>query len=42
MKLAKKIFDVNEIHDDPDAENYKRENIFLYSIRAKPGNADGK
>ena len=36
MKLARKIFDVNEIHDDPDAENYKRENISLYSIRAKP------
>lgn len=41
MKLARKIFDINEIHDDPDAENYKRENISLYSIRARPEKTDG-
>lgn len=35
MKIAKKTFDISEIQDDPDADNYKRENIFLYSIRAK-------
>lgn len=41
LKMAKKIFDINEIQDDPDAESYKRENIFLYSIRAKrPSAAD--
>lgn len=35
MKTAKKTFDISEIQDDPDADNYRRENIFLYSIRAK-------
>lgn len=42
MKQAKKIFDVSEIQDDPDAQVYKRENIFLYSIRAKSDKAGGK
>ncbi|KAL4879828.1 putative methyltransferase-domain-containing protein [Aspergillus karnatakaensis] len=36
FKLAKKTFLVTEIDDDPDKETYKRENIFLYSIRSKP------
>ncbi|RDW59396.1 Protein-lysine N-methyltransferase EFM6 [Aspergillus mulundensis] len=35
LKLAKKAFQVTEINDDPDAETYKRENINLFSIRAK-------
>ncbi|KKK24264.1 hypothetical protein P175DRAFT_0511914 [Aspergillus ochraceoroseus IBT 24754] len=38
MKLAKKAFSITEISDDPDAETYKRENISLYSIRAKQDN----
>ncbi|KAL4870615.1 hypothetical protein BDV12DRAFT_47313 [Aspergillus spectabilis] len=37
LKLAKKAFQVTEINDDPDAETYRRENIFLYSIRQKVG-----
>ncbi|KAL2819950.1 putative methyltransferase-domain-containing protein [Aspergillus cavernicola] len=37
LKLAKKALQVTEIKDDPDADTYKRENIFLYSIRSKPG-----
>lgn len=35
MKHARKMFDVEEIRDDPDAETYRRENIFLYQIRLK-------
>ncbi|PYI10395.1 hypothetical protein BO78DRAFT_383501 [Aspergillus sclerotiicarbonarius CBS 121057] len=35
MKQAKKMFDVDEIKDDPDMETYRRENIFLYAIRLK-------
>ncbi|GLA70590.1 hypothetical protein AtubIFM55763_000622 [Aspergillus tubingensis] len=35
MKHARKMFDVDEIRDDPDAETYRRENIFLYQIRLK-------
>ncbi|KAL4896329.1 putative methyltransferase-domain-containing protein [Aspergillus ambiguus] len=35
MKSAKKIFDIEEIRDDPDAETYSRENIFLYRFRLK-------
>ncbi|KAJ5320499.1 hypothetical protein PENANT_c010G05444 [Penicillium antarcticum] len=35
MKMAKKAFDMEEIRDDPGAESYNRENIFLYTIRAK-------
>lgn len=37
LKLAKKTFHLTEINDNPDAENYKRENIYLYSIRSKSG-----
>lgn len=37
LKLAKKIFHLTLINDDPDAETYKRENIHLYSIRSKSG-----
>ncbi|KAJ5176440.1 uncharacterized protein N7482_002317 [Penicillium canariense] len=36
MKMAKKAFDVQEIRDDPDAETYRRESLFLYTIRLKP------
>ncbi|KAL5366425.1 putative methyltransferase-domain-containing protein [Aspergillus floccosus] len=35
MKMAKKAFDIEEIRDDPDAETYSRENIFLYTFRLK-------
>ncbi|KAL4935751.1 putative methyltransferase-domain-containing protein [Aspergillus oleicola] len=35
LKLAKKAFQVDDITDDPDAETYKRENIFLYTIRSR-------
>jgi predicted nicotinamide N-methyase len=42
LKLAKKIFDISEIQDDPDAESYKRENIFLYKMRARNSEADGR
>ncbi|KAE8348089.1 putative methyltransferase-domain-containing protein [Aspergillus coremiiformis] len=35
MKLAKKLFNIEEVCDDPMAETYKRENIYLYSIRSK-------
>lgn len=42
LKMAKKIFDISEIQDDPDAEHYKRENIFLYKIRARNSKAGGK
>ncbi|KAB8228525.1 putative methyltransferase-domain-containing protein [Aspergillus alliaceus] len=35
MKLAKKLFSVEEVCDDPMAETYKRENIVLYLIRSK-------
>ncbi|KAL2833654.1 putative methyltransferase-domain-containing protein [Aspergillus pseudoustus] len=37
LKMAKKAFQLTEISDDPDAEIYKRENIFVYAIRAKSG-----
>ncbi|KAF7587513.1 hypothetical protein BBP40_007158 [Aspergillus hancockii] len=37
MKLARKLFVIEEICDDPMSDTYKRENIFLYSIRSKPG-----
>lgn len=35
FKLARKIFDIVEIRDDPDVEAGRRESIFLYSIRPK-------
>ncbi|KAI9369984.1 putative methyltransferase-domain-containing protein [Aspergillus egyptiacus] len=37
IKLAKKEFQMTEVANDPDSETYKRENLFLYSIRTKPG-----
>ncbi|KAL2845352.1 putative methyltransferase-domain-containing protein [Aspergillus pseudodeflectus] len=37
LKIAKKAFQLSEISDDPDAETYKRENIFVYAIRSKLG-----
>lgn len=36
MKMAKKTFDVQEVHD-PHASVYERSNIFLYTIRIKTG-----
>ncbi|KAL4929623.1 putative methyltransferase-domain-containing protein [Aspergillus undulatus] len=41
LKLAKKAFQIDEINDDSDAETYKRENIFLYTIRSKDGGNGG-
>lgn len=35
MKMAKKTFLVEEVKDDPNAQSYSRENLFLYTIRAK-------
>ncbi|KAF2872398.1 putative methyltransferase-domain-containing protein [Massariosphaeria phaeospora] len=35
MKVAKKMFEVNEVEDDPDKEVYSRKNIHLYRITAK-------
>ncbi|CAG8042957.1 unnamed protein product [Penicillium olsonii] len=35
MKLAKKLFEMEEIRDDADASAYNRDNIFMYTIRAK-------
>ncbi|KAJ5319426.1 hypothetical protein N7541_006203 [Penicillium brevicompactum] len=35
MKMAKKAFDMELITDDPGAAEYNRENIFMYTIRAK-------
>ncbi|RAH74674.1 uncharacterized protein BO66DRAFT_388149 [Aspergillus aculeatinus CBS 121060] len=35
MKMAKKLFIIDEIQDDPDAQTYRRENIFLYAMRPK-------
>ncbi|KAE8145588.1 putative methyltransferase-domain-containing protein [Aspergillus avenaceus] len=35
MKQARKVFEIEEIRDDPSAETYRRENIFLYSLRLK-------
>jgi len=29
MKAAKKLFDVQEVTDDPDGQQYTRENVFL-------------
>lgn len=29
MKLARKLFKVDEVNDDPDKDIYRRENIFL-------------
>ncbi|KZF25571.1 hypothetical protein L228DRAFT_280803 [Xylona heveae TC161] len=35
MKVAKKLFKVETIGDDPDAETYRRENIQLCTLRKK-------
>lgn len=35
MRMAKKLFDFEEIHDDPSATTYNRDNIFIYTIRPK-------
>lgn len=35
MTKVKKQFDVHEVTDDPDSDAYARENIFLYTIRAR-------
>ncbi|KAJ5373570.1 hypothetical protein N7517_005576 [Penicillium concentricum] len=35
MKMAKKAFEMEPVLDDPGADGYNRENIFLYTIRAK-------
>jgi hypothetical protein len=35
MKMAKKAFEMELVRDDPGAEGYNRESIFIYTIRAK-------
>lgn len=35
MKVAKKLFDVKEVMDDPDKEVYSRQSLFLYRITKK-------
>lgn len=35
MKEAKKIFDVTEVKELVDQDKYRRENIFLYTIRLR-------
>lgn len=35
FKLARKVFHIDEIREDPDVEASRRESIFLYSIRPK-------
>lgn len=35
FKLARKVFDIEEVRGDPDVEASRRESIFLYSIRPK-------
>lgn len=35
MKLARKLFDIEEIRDDPDAASNKKDGLFLYVIRPK-------
>lgn len=35
MKMAKRAFEMEQVRDDPGADAYNRENIFLYTIRAK-------
>ncbi|KAF7714329.1 Uncharacterized protein PECH_008873 [Penicillium ucsense] len=36
MKMAKKAFDVQEVRDDPNAAEYSRESLYMYTIRMKP------
>lgn len=40
MKMAKKTFQVDEVSDDPNVETYKRDSLFLYTIRAKPASTN--
>lgn len=35
MKLARKLFDMDEVRGDPDVEACRRESIFLYTLRSK-------
>jgi predicted nicotinamide N-methyase len=35
MRMAKKVFELEEIRDDPSAITYNRDNIFIYTIRPK-------
>lgn len=35
IKMAKKQFEMEEIRDDPGAAAYSKENLFMYTIRAK-------
>ncbi|KAL5120102.1 Protein-lysine N-methyltransferase efm6 [Pleosporales sp. CAS-2024a] len=35
IKVAKKMFDVKQVDDDPDKEIYSRENLFLYRFTKK-------
>ncbi|KAJ5745539.1 hypothetical protein N7520_010721 [Penicillium odoratum] len=35
MRMAKKIFEVVEVRDDPNTPSYNRDNIFLFTIRVK-------
>lgn len=35
LKLARKVFDIDEIRHDRDVEASRRENLFLYLIRLK-------
>ncbi|KAH8730193.1 putative methyltransferase-domain-containing protein [Phaeosphaeriaceae sp. PMI808] len=35
MKVARKLFDVKEVNDDPDKETYSRESLFLYRVTKK-------
>ncbi|KAK4496319.1 hypothetical protein PRZ48_012299 [Zasmidium cellare] len=37
VKAVKKMFLVEDVTDDPDSASYSRENIFLCTIRRKPG-----
>ncbi|CAL5874150.1 uncharacterized protein PFLUO_LOCUS8438 [Penicillium psychrofluorescens] len=41
MKMVKKVFLIEEIPDEPQASTYNRENLFLYTIRAKPASRRG-
>lgn len=39
IKMAKKQFEMEEIRDDPGAAAYSKENLFMYTIRAKRSKA---
>lgn len=40
IKMARKSFDIDEIRDDPEAAIYRRENLFLYTIRSRSTKTD--